>query len=235
METDEGFYPYGKAQPGESCTPASKVSQNNRPGVFDPDDDPKDFEKQYSFGFRWDANGGSVVTNHRANISPRDAETMCFTEQVHKEERDKMVVEHNLDPATDQFLDEQLSQMQSAVEKRWADRFDLGNKPAMKGAKRAERDSHYFVVLDDDTLYQLKIGDGCKKVKEDGHWNLQSLGITEAMFEYRNPPRSSAAAQINDGDDVTSATRGDGSSEAGDQSGYNAEESGDEIWQDTEE
>jgi hypothetical protein len=234
MESDEEFFPYGKAQHGKNCTPASKVSQNNRPGVFDPDDHPKYFVKQFSFGFRWGLEGGDVVTNHRSCISAKDAELLCYVEQVHKEERDKIVAE-NLDLGIDEFTDAQLTRIQSAVETRLADRFDHAIKTAERGGTVANSNSHFFVVPDDGTLYQLEIGRGCKKVKENGHWNLQSLGIVGAMERHWNPPPSAAAAPINEVDDVASASWGEGSSESGDESETSAEDSGNEVWQDAEE
>jgi hypothetical protein len=221
-----------------------KVSANTRRSVIDPDNPLEDFLLQPSFGLCWHPNGGSVVTNHRSWISLRDAETLCSAEQIQREEKDNVVSEHNLDPATAQFSKEQLTQMQWAVETKWADLFEQNNKLAKRGANWAENESHFFVAPDGETLYLLETARGCVKVKENGHWNAQSWGITSVMDEYRDRLSGVAPPQNIVDDGAASATWSALSSEVGDvgdvgdvedETHASAEDSDPEDWQDAEE
>ena len=222
---------YGSDSTGSSGTLQSKVSGYDRPSEINPDDPFTAYDKQNSLVFMWDIDGGSIVTNHPlpSRISERDASLMCFAEQVHKEERDKVMAEPNADPATYDFTDAQISQIRTNVDDRWKKRFDYENGIAKPGTSRANAESLYFAP-DYEIFTQLRTRTLSKTIKSEGRWGPLGSDFLEAMyyFRQRNPPSSAVAAQRPETEDPVSTTQDDQLSEARNGTEHSAEDNGDE-------
>jgi len=145
---------------------------------------------------------------------------MCFAEQVHKEERDKVMAEPNADPATYDFTDAQISRIRTNVEDRWKECFDHEKGIAKVGTNWFNTESHCFVAPDYETFTQLGTGEGSTTIKSEGRWTPSGSDFLEEMFHFRerNPPRSAVAAQRPETEDPASTTRGNRLSGAGDES-----------------
>lgn len=129
--------------------------------------------------------------------------TIQFAERTYQEALENVRRKHNLDPTTLDFTKEQNCEIHSAVVGSWADRFDSVNKPAEPGKMWYGRDSHYFVVTDDDVLREVEEGEEDDEnaadqwrlgpprsniiAKQGGHWTVAGSHIETAMERYMVP------------------------------------------------
>jgi len=191
-----------------SYAPASKDSADTRQCVLDPNNPFEDFDKQPSYGFIFNKAGGSIFATHTRIVSDRDAKTILFVDQVHQDKLQKLRKDYGIDISIDDLPKEQLIELQTAVERELADRFEIDNEAAGPSLDWLENLNHYFVIPNNDVLTDIiQSSVYGSVVKEGQEWTQQGSMIERAVLAYQDAPlRGSTESPVEEGPDDASAS-----------------------------
>jgi hypothetical protein len=170
---------------------ATKVSEDTRESVLDLDYACEDFDKQPSFGFQWTADGIRIIVNVAKPRADRDIEAILFAERVYSEKSMEIRERYHIEPTGGSFSPEQLSELKLTVEGEMADHFSKINQSAYRYEGRFSlRDSHFFVVPNDEVMGTLPEHTSGFVVKQGDVWTEAGSRIRSAISIYQNPPEN---------------------------------------------